>query len=253
MNIDERLKDIAFYQYHPEYLPFIGEKFDEYRILHIGESHFLDQSKSDATISLKDLEGWWTGQENPKIAEQSKESNYTTRNIVNRYMNVKRTKAHGIFTNVARSFSENILGESGLSPEAASKNYKYFAFMNFFQQPSLYKGASYWEALRYATNEDRKKHPVASELWAECACHSARVLDAVIDILEPKLVIFTSKSATEAYRDDCKNGKHAKEKDLVIYTYHPGSPYWNRPGQLTENKTGREAFEDALKTLKPKG
>ena len=251
MDFDEKLKGIDFFRYHPEYLPFIGEKFDEYKILHIGESHYLNQSKSDAAVVLKDFEGWWTGQEHQKIAEQSKEASYTTRNVVKYYMNQHRTKAHGIFTNVARSFSEVMLGESNLGPEIVSKNYRYFAFMNFFQQPSLYAGASFWEALLYATNEGRKNHPEANALWEECACHSAKVLDAVIDILEPKLVIFTSKSASEAYRGDYGYGRYAKDKNRVFYTYHPGSPYWNRPGQLTENKTGREAFEDALKTLKP--
>lgn len=248
MNTDDKLKEIPFYQYHPEYLPFIGEKFDEYRILHIGESHFLNQTEANATISYKDFKGWWTGQENPKIAEQSKESHYTTRSIVQWYMGGDRTKAHGIFTNVARSFSEQVLGSGAINAERASANYEYFAFMNFYQQPALYKGLSYWKALHKSTAEG-KDHCIASKHWDECVLESIKVIDAVIECLEPELVVFTSASASNAYCSEFGNGKFAKES-YVIYTYHPGSPYWNRAGHLTKGKTGKEVFEEALKMLK---
>ena len=42
---DKELKEIEFYKIHPEYLPFVGDKYDEFKILHVGESHFIPQEK----------------------------------------------------------------------------------------------------------------------------------------------------------------------------------------------------------------
>ena len=40
---ESKLKEISFYKLHPEYIAFVGDKFEKYRILQVGESHFIPQ------------------------------------------------------------------------------------------------------------------------------------------------------------------------------------------------------------------
>lgn len=55
MDIEKALSDIPFYQIHPEYKPFIGENFDKYQILLVGESHYIGQTPDNELFSLEYL------------------------------------------------------------------------------------------------------------------------------------------------------------------------------------------------------
>ncbi len=243
------LKKIPFYIVHPEYMPYIGEHFEKYRILLIGESHYLDQYYNPSLTPLEDMQGWWEGKQKLSVNEQ--QYMYHTRNVVQRYVNGYRTQAHGIFTNTARVFAEVVLGLPNVSAAQASEIFQHFAFMNFFQQPSLYFGKSYWDALLKATGESSStgRHPKALGIWTECVEHSVGVVDSVIETLNPQRVIFVSAAASEAYSPQYGNGKYAHE-DFIFYTYHPGSRYWNIPGKLTGGVSGKAAFANALEGIK---
>ena len=47
---DIELRTIPFYKDHPELLPFIGTRFNEYSILIVGESHYIDQDSGNIRI-----------------------------------------------------------------------------------------------------------------------------------------------------------------------------------------------------------
>ncbi len=49
INYDSELEQIPFYKFHPELLPFVGSRFNEYSILIVGESHDM-RSPSPATV-----------------------------------------------------------------------------------------------------------------------------------------------------------------------------------------------------------
>lgn len=47
VNYYDKLKNIEFFKIHPELIPYVGEKFDKYKILHVGESHYINQNENN--------------------------------------------------------------------------------------------------------------------------------------------------------------------------------------------------------------
>ena len=245
MNYDKKLSEIKFYKHHPEYLPFIGDRYDEFKILHVGESHFIPQEKgsNDLFSIVYFNENWWEDAcEELKNCQQKNSHNedcykwggwFQTKSVVNNYLNGERTRSHGIFTEMVKVFGA--VYQNRMIPhinDEEAKNYDHFAFMNFFQMPALYAGMKYWASLKKSAQKSamtrKEANAYAEKVWDDTAQKSSDVLDSVIDILNPSIVIFTSKSAAEAYMGKYKN------TPKVITAVHPASPCWNKPknGQI---------------------
>ena len=64
----------------------------------------------------------------------------------------------------------------------------------------------------------------ANKVWDKIVEESTAVFDETVDILKPKIIIFTSKSAWDAYKGKYKNAPN------IINTVHPGCPWWHKPG-----------------------
>lgn len=249
MNYCDELKNIEFYKSHPTYMPFIGDKYDQFKILHIGESHYLPQDQQEYFGIDQMAEHWWDGYRDLDEAQTESSGSkkwigwYHTSNVVRDYMSDSRTRSHGIFTEMVKVFSEACLQEpiSSIS-EAQSKKYNYFAFMNFFQMPALCRGMSYWPALvRSARNSGlsrKEARQLAGKVWDDTVARSAELVNQVIDVLKPEIVIFTSRSAAKAY---IKYGKIHPGK--IIYTVHPGCKYWHKP---VSSQIGKAALLEKL-------
>ena len=110
--------------------------------------------------------------------------------------------------------------------------------MNFFQMPSLIRGQKYWNSLCISDQA------TALQLWNICKDNSAKVLDAVIDVLRPRVVIFSSTSAYGAYQESEHNPQH---DSLIEYVPHAGCKWWNQKSQKHGNKSGKEVFINILK------
>ena len=247
MFYDELLLNIDFYKMHPEYLPFIGDKYDEYKILHIGESHYIGQSKdalAEDKYPITYFENWWSNSCLDLYHEY--ESWYNTRQVIANYLRGDRHKSHSIFSETRKVFDKVYLGKDDVRINfEESQNYHYFAFMNFFQMPSLYDGVKFWDSLKISANKLGDAQ-LASAMWHKAAQISSEVVDSVIDILKPSVVIFTSKSAKGAYDE---YGKHHAEP-YVISSIHPGCSWWNR--RRYNGLTGKEELERKLSELKNK-
>lgn len=243
---DDLLKEIPFYKVHPEMIPFVGKYYDKYRILHVGESHYICLNGTNQNVfTLSYFGNRWFTDECKEVKEISKGS-YDTRKVVNDFIlyGSGRTRSYfGIFSNFLRSFldSGNFSDKYG---EHARNSYNYMAFMNFIQMPSLYSGMSYWPSLI----ENMKKNPdipiSAEEIWNSSIDYSVRVFDAVVDKLNPRLVVFTSISAGKAYRN--KKGKYSDD-ERVLYLDHPTSSWWNR--KKREGFSSREKLEKTLSDI----
>ena len=242
MNYEKELSNIPFYKIHPEYKPFIGEKYDAFRILLIGESHFIGQTPDNERLPLSYFqENWWSGDCN-ELHKAYRDGYYVTRNVINNYKTGNRTKAHGIFTNSIKSFSDVVLGESvqRISVEESQK-IEYFAFMNFFQMPSLYKGMKFWDSLEKSAGADKGR---ASSVWWDTVRESSKTLDEVIDVLRPNLAVFVSKSAGDAYQSEKSNARHSSDPNVVVVS-HPGCRWWNE--RKADGLCGRVKFENYLR------
>lgn len=237
---DSLLEDVPFYKIHKSYLPFVGDKYDTYRILIVGESHYINQKPGGtAEYDLKYFrEHWWNGTSHKLDADPLQEGWYCTRKVLNNYMNGHRTRGHLIFTNLVKAFSETILNQpvEHISNESA-KQFRYFSFMNFFQMPSLYQGMKFWDSLKKFGETDKN-----CPEWDHCVKVSSAVLDEVIDILQPEAVIFASKSAHSAFSQS--SARYANDAKIDVVS-HPGCPWWY-------GKDGKGKFEKILIGLKDK-
>ena len=236
---DDELKQIPFYKIHPELLPFVGSCFDDYSILLVGESHYIDQTSENIRYDNSYfLNHWWNGTHS-EIESESFSGWYNTRGVIENYLMGNRSKGHLIFSNLVKAFSECVLNQKveQINTEN-SQVFRYFAFLNFFQMPSLIKGEKYWNSLCISDQS------TATELWNVCKDNSAKVLDAVIDTLEPKVVIFSSNSAFEAYQESNHNTEH---NSLIKSVPHAGCSWWNKKSKKHDNKSGKELFIDILK------
>ncbi len=243
--VEKALDRIDFYQLHPEYKPFIGDNFDEFRILQVGESHYIGQSDTYAPFGLEYFDKWWTDRcadlyKHPDGNPETKcwGSWYNTRDVMGRFLN-KNQSNYSIFMNMIRAFGEAVGGLPKCIDE--KQNYHYFAFMNFFQMPSLYQGMSFEDSLYKAAKESDGSAAVYKRAVEE----SCAVLDKVIQILQPNAVVFTSKAAYKAY---CKHkGKVLKDDNRIIETVHPCCSWWNRKIKRFGGNTGREHVVEELK------
>lgn len=244
---NQLLKEIKFYETHPEYLPFVGDKFDEFKILHVGESHYIPQRADDPDLfSITYFNKWWENScEELKNCQQINCHNkngyrwggwFRTKSVIENYMSGDRTRSHGIFTEMIKAFATVCQNRTILHiNEEESKNYDYFAFMNFFQTPALYAGMKYWTSLKTSALKSgmtrKEANAYAKKVWDDTVQKSSDVLDSVIDILKPNVVIFTSSSAADAYRGKYKNDPK------IIRAVHPASPYWHK---IKNGQSGKE-------------
>ena len=245
LKYDNQLKQHPFYQIHPEYLPFIGDNFDAHRILHIGESHYIDQKKGAETIlfSATYFLNWWEN-ECPELKLKCG-SWYTTREVIQRFMGGVHSRGYGIFSEVLKMYCKLYLEQEDVKTCKESRNnYSNFAFMNFFQMPSPYEGIKFWNALNDLAKREGDQF-LANRIYNETVFRSTEILDYVISVLQPKIVIFTSVCARDAYK---KQGKF-KTAEYVIDTVHPSCSWWNRPlKRRYQGRTGKQQLEWAWKT-----
>lgn len=250
MNYYNELQKIEFYQKRPSYIPFVGEKYDEYKILHVGESHYIGQEYNETENDRYDIDyfydKWWKND----TYEMDREFNgwYCTRTVIKNYMGGYRKKGHLIFTNFLKSFSKIVLKEDikSINPEE-SKKYEYIAFMNFFQMPSLYKGMKFWNSiLKSATKKGKKE--LAYEVWNDAVINSSEVLDEVLKVLKPRLVVFTSASAFDAYKKYLDSKNMSLNEKIIFKVDHPGCSWWNKV-KKNQTKTSKELFEEILANI----
>ncbi len=238
LKYDEVLKQIDFYKIHPEYLPFIGLNFEKFRILQVGESHYIGQTPETEKFSIAYFaDHWWKERCTPVYCTKHPGdvdwgSWYTTRDVIDRFFR-NYQKNYSIFTNPLKVFYRVCL-QDRVRPYAENRfrqAYHYFAFMNFFQMPSLYHGEGFWKSLEISAKKLHNEQ-LAYKVYELAAQESARVLDHVIKTLKPRAVVFTSSSAWKAYK---KYGTYTdnEEGPFMIQTAHPGCCWWNR-----RNKNG---------------
>lgn len=245
-NYDALLQKIDFFQIHPHLIPYIGDRYEKYKILHVAESHYLNQTESNMSVHINDFINDWFLRPCEDLIKGC-ETWVDTRAVVKNFLaGIGRNTT---IMNVLKPFCRIVLSKEGSRMSKEEREcYQYFSFMNYFQMPSLLSGKKYWKSLEYDSKLCTGNKESAYEMWNKCVQKSDAVLDAVIDILEPTMIVFTSLSAGKAYSGRYKNDKR------TVYTSHPQSPVsWNKPLKSLQNKTGKEVYEHALKKFYCKG
>ena len=240
-SFDDELNKIHFFKVHPSYIPFIGDRYDDFRVLHIGESHFIEQTPVSTKYGISYFEKWWT---DPcwEIKELCPEW-IDTRCVISKYMR-DCGGSYSIFINFVKSFSKVALHKEIPNISIENKRlYEYLAFMIFFQMPSLYEGKGFWKSLVISAREAGDES-LAYKVWDDAVHYSTGIVDSVIEILNPKVIVITSISAGKAYKDG--GGKY-REDERVIYTSHSGYPFtWYKRIKNLEGKRGVDVMEEEL-------
>lgn len=237
MKYEKELSAIPFYQVHPEYKPFIGEDYDKYRILLIGESHYIWQTPDDVHFPLSYFEEhWWDG--TCDELHQKNDGWYTTRKVVDNYRKKNGGGRYGIFTNPIKSFSDVVLHQKVKEVTIEERQtISCFAFMNFYQMPAVFEAVGFEKSIRKSARQLGWTKAEVDDALKEITEKSSEVVDAVIKAIDPKLIVFVSKAAYDAYIE-CPRAAH-KDDPRVKASCHPWCPQWYR--------SGKEIFENYLR------
>lgn len=238
-------KNIKFYQYHESYLPFIGDEYEKYKILQIGETHYLNQSSD---LSVKDdysfdyFNNWYKNQCKELHKDKKYCHNIDTDWVLRNWINgqpyekeqEKKRKNHSIFREYIKAFSEGVLGKKidKLSLDDSEKTglYKYSAYTDFYSFPCVIGTHSVLDGLsksykkklgKSRLNKEEKKE--LQDYYDNIVKESTEIIDQVIDIIKPRTIVFTSQNAWNEYEGN--HGKHSKDKN-IIHVAHPER--WSR-------------------------
>lgn len=216
ISYDEQLKKINIYKIHPELLPFVGENYEEKRILIIGESHYIskdDSKNKDKLEGLRELwytEEWLKGPDNPLL---NSFGYFITRRIVLNFMNGCPQKTN--------FFSNILMAYLGKENDDDRTKFSDFAFMNYMQIPSFKYGSTIFnQATEYDYN-------IAKE-----------TLENVIEVLQPKKVIFLSKGAYDKFKNNNETDKNLIKDGgypKIDWVYHPACSWWHKTNKKHPN------------------
>ena len=219
---DDELKKIDFFKGHEYMLPFVGEKYREGGILHIGASYYFKLDDIDCVQQQEAklvLDEWWDESQQAinrrdkflDTPRQPKNGNdiskfvdwVNTRKIVESFCNdnAYNEKSRAIY----REFLKAAYDKRSSEDLKDTEGYAPFSYMNFFQKP---------------TKDVQTKHD------DDAVCNSCEIVKAVIEILQPKIIIFTSSIAYDAFFNNANNLKFQPKG--IIRLPHPTSNWWNR-------------------------
>lgn len=249
LKYDKKLmQEDPLFALHKFALPHIGKDYDTFRILHVGESNYLGQDpkrKTDKYGIPFFAEKWWNTEYSIEdLMRRDPDTHWDgdwTRNVIKEFES-------GIsdFFDLYAAMGKALLKLEFPNIECTEKNIReyygrYFAFTDYYKMPSLYTGSNIVTSLSLArkklTEEEKSKYPARS-FNRENKRQAEMALDAVIKVLEPKIIIVTSTKAMNDYK--------GKYKDKMMHIYHPSS---KRYGYFRQEEL-EEKLEKALREYK---
>ena len=241
---DDKLKQVECIGQHEFLLPFVGRDYDEYRILQIAESRYLYDCRFTPQEIAEVYTSWFKG-EHKKIAELYHD-NVDTRSMFERYLSYTENYKGWAFPNFAAAVAK------GLGVNKSRENVNYCAFMNFYQLPFAAHGKD--NGMNYA-NFKRVLMPAlevkaVDELWNKCCREAVETVNAVVEILQPNLIFFTSTHAYNQYRYYTEEFGLKRYDSIRLY-HSSDSRVWNRTIAGQSNSSA-QIVEERVKALKNK-
>lgn len=202
--------------------PYIGENYNTYKILLVGESHYnsLPLTKDKKFI----FRNWYTTSitlENNELFNQ-----FNTIYQVNYYLNGGK----GLYA--IYRFPDKVLSRVFGIPE--KKAFTYTSFYNYFQRPNMTKGTF------TLCNEIRLPHKDYEYKFAIQAFYM------LIFELKPNIIFFLSKKAFNHFKNDATSYIPAHLEYVsatVIDLVHPASAWWFK----NNGSYGDKKMENALR------
>lgn len=200
-NYDKEFKSIHHFQLHPELMPYVGDNFNDTRILLIGNSFCLPVSKFSTELgntnknAVEEIFRNWYVDSAPKGINTTSWKNviefFNICKVISAFLNEDMSneiilQAHNLFTWIAR-----LLGTRYNKPYGFFKD---FAFFNYYQRPELKERVSesqeFTDICNIGISED------------EFAFETAK---NVIKILNPSLTLVVTKQVCDSFNNHYKN------------------------------------------------
>jgi hypothetical protein len=214
----KELASIEHYQKYPNLIPWVGEgyKTSRNKLLILGESHYLKKTSQYHHDPVR----WYEGVDVTQFCDLSW---MTTANIIsNGLKNGWKEKSKLIYKNLSKALLESEINEF-----RGDQPFNEICYFNYFQRPAETTGKS----IKVSESDSQK---------------SSAVVEAVISILKPHIVVFSS---TLAWNNANKTGliNALKEQGIKCARVpHAGMPWWNRIAKKYGNKTGKHYFIDFI-------
>lgn len=215
---DRELNEIAFFKTHEYLLPFVGNKYREGGVLHIGASHYFklnDIEEVQRKIAEQILDEWFdTSDKAVKMRDDFLNTYRNRKSITGKDTHKSKFGAWVNTRGIIEAFGDNNYRERNRAiyreflKAAYNKNssgelentegYAPFAYMNFFQKPARNTG----------TEPDG------------CSCE---IVAQVIEKLRPKYIIVTSEIAGRQIRE-CLSA--VSDCEIRYYPHPSAFRYW---------------------------
>ena len=214
---DRELNEIAFFKTHEYLLPFVGNKYREGGVLHIGASHYFklnDIEEAQRQRAEQILREWFNTSDNdvvnmrvdflktdrkPITGKDTHKSTFgdwvNTRGIIEAFVENKYRESNRA---IYREFLKAAYNKNSSEELKDTEGYAPFAYMNFFQKPARNTG----------TEPD------------DC---SYKIVAQVIEKLRPKYIIVTSAIAGKQFQ---KRLSAVPDCEIRYYPHPSAFRYW---------------------------
>ncbi len=235
-NYDEQLGKIQHFMYHPELLPYVGDNYDKYKVLLIGESHYLVEALEDT--EGKFLEWYDKPTSDFTMLDADDLACFNTRKTVEAGLSPYNNSK--IFKNVSSVLFEILKDKSVLNPSNFSDDrsryaeaFSYVAYFNYFQRPELSGSGRGFQPLKKDGTVIYKEQTLNYDKFEQGFAFDTA--DEIINILKPSHILFLSKRAYKSFKD-----YDGGDTDNLDFVHHP-SRQWNMNISDT-NETSKEKF-----------
>lgn len=200
--IEEELSNIKHFKLHPELLPFIGSNYNVFKILIMGESHYIGKHYKDSCFSL---DSWYCKETCSYAWEKDNDSEwFNTRGVLNSFLSGYKARAYSMFRKPSEVLKESIEKKCRISVTDEDA-FESFAFFNFFQRPEIHMGKSISD-----TSDDQQK--------------AVEIFNDIIRVIQPNKIIFLSKKAYEVFTG---SESSLLVEDKIEYVMHPTCRHWS--------------------------
>lgn len=209
---------------HYECLPFIGEEYEDSRLLLIGESHYVPKN----AVPYVDIDDFYELSYDD-LEEGEYKSWINTRKVFERRV-YDKCEFKGFFSNPATEIAKIINHTENPSKDQKISAMHQYAFFNYFKRPSFKAG----KTIDNLTEKDNK--------------FAYNISKDIIEVLKPELIIFISKKAYYAFCDsDQNNENELKLRYTIKKVSHPSSSWWNR--KRNDGGCGGQDFYDYVSEI----
>ncbi len=224
-NYEKQLEQLKYYKLHSEFIPFVGKKYDESRILLVEESHFCNGKEIPSDIQ-KDIIAKWYDHKTDELFKgyEERKDEFNTRRVASVFLGDAPGKTR---KNVSYSNPTSVIRDI-LKTDDNKAAFNTIAFMNFFIRPEFKSGGS----IKTDVTDIEK----ANENFVE-----------VLNVLKPKLILILSKKVFNNIGEETK--QKYKNQNKIHSFCHPSSAWWNRKRKNSDKKYSEE-FKKCLENSK---